>query len=239
MIKLTDKPIYRMLLTHCHFDHTANCYLFDAVYMSEKSYKRRNEPMGEFAQRGMSFPDDYPVVFIKDGDVIDLGNRQLEVFNIEEHAIGSLQFLDRKTRILFCGDELNGNFFDSRISVETLFRNVARWKSFRDAYDLLAAGNGLHDAIYVDRYYDTLKYILSGHENEGVEHYIPYNDRFASIDELDGKPVYARRAPHFRSLNELLIAAGYEEDLKANGGRACFNLLRMLPLRHFVINLTC
>lgn len=32
---LTDKPIYRMLLTHCHFDHTANCYLFDCVYMSK------------------------------------------------------------------------------------------------------------------------------------------------------------------------------------------------------------
>ena len=32
---LTEKPVYRMLLTHAHFDHTCNCYLFDAVYMSE------------------------------------------------------------------------------------------------------------------------------------------------------------------------------------------------------------
>lgn len=225
---LTDKPIYRMLLTHCHFDHTVNCYLFDVVYMSEKTYPRRNEPMAEFAERGMNFPDDYPVVFIKEGDVIDLGNRKLEVFNIAEHALGSLQFLDRKSRILFCGDELNGNFFDSRISVETSFRNVAKWKSFRDAYDVLAAGNGLHDAIYVDRYYDTLKYILEGHAHEGIEHYIPYNDRFSSIDELDGKPVYARRAPHFRGLVEPLKAAGYAYDLELNGGRACFNLLRKL-----------
>ncbi len=225
---LTEKPVYRMLLTHAHFDHTCNCYLFDAVYMSEKSYSRRYEPMGEFAERKMEFPSDYPVVFVDENTVIDLGNRTLEVFNIEEHAIGSLQFLDRKNRILFCGDELNGNFFDSRISVETSFRNVARWKSFRDAYDVLAAGNGLHDAVYVDRYYETLKYILEGHAHEGIEHYVPYNDRFASIDEKDGKPVYARRAPHFKSLREPLIQAGYKEDLKLNNGRPCFNLLRKL-----------
>ena len=85
---LTDKPIYRMLLTHCHFDHTANCYLFDCVCMSKESYARRNEPMGEFLERGMQFPDDYPVVFIKEGDVIDLDNRKLEVYNIAEHALG-------------------------------------------------------------------------------------------------------------------------------------------------------
>ena len=196
--------------------------------MSKQSYSRRNEPMGEFLERGMQFPDDYPVVFIKEGDVIDLGNHKLEVYNIAEHALGSLQFLDRSTRILFCGDELNGNFFDSRISVETSFRNVAKWKSFRDAYDVLAAGNGLHDAIYVDRYYDTLKYILEGHAHEGVEHYVPYNDRFSSIDELDGKPVYARRAPHFRALVNPLIQAGYGYDVELNDGKACFNLLRKL-----------
>ena len=225
---LTSKPIYRMLLSHCHWDHTCNCYLFDAVYMSETSYIRRSEPIGEFAERGMNLPSDYPVVFIKEGDEIDLGNRKLEVYAISEHALGSLQFLDRKNRILFCGDELNGNFFDSRISVETSFRNVCQWKSFRDAYDVLAAGNGLHDAVYVDRYYETLKYILEGHAQEGVEHYVPYNDRFASIDEKDGLPVYARRAPHFRSLVKPLIDAGYEEDLAINHGRACFNLLRKL-----------
>ena len=92
----------------------------------------------------------------------------------------------------------------------------------RDAYDVLAAGNGLHDAVYVDRYYDTLKYILEGHAHEGVEHYVPYNDRFSSIDELDGKPVYARRAPHFRVLVSPLIQAGYGYDVELNDGKACF-----------------
>ena len=224
---LTDKPIYRMLLTHPHFDHTCNCYLFDCVYMARQSYDLRNQPINEFAQRDFKVPDDYPVVFIQDGDVIDLGNRELKVFNIEEHCVGSLQFLDEKNRMLFCGDELNGNFFDCRISVEHSLRNVARWKSFRDQYDILCAGNGMHDAIYVDRYYDTLKYIFEGHI-EGESFYKPYNDRFSSIDYLDGKEVYARRAPHFRSLEPVMRQAGYGKDIDLNDGRVCFCHLRKL-----------
>jgi len=110
---LSDKPLYRLLNTHNHFDHTMNNYLFDVVYMHEKCYEGRCRPFGDYA--GMEFPDDYPVVFLKDGDVINLKGRELLVLNIEEHCSGSLQFLDRKSRILFCGDELNGNFFDSRI----------------------------------------------------------------------------------------------------------------------------
>ena len=47
---------------------------------------------------------------------------------------------------------------------------------------------------------ETLKYILEGHENEGVEFYTPYEDRRASISSKDGKPVYARRSPHMDSV---------------------------------------
>ena len=86
---LTDKPVYRLLNTHNHFDHTCNNYLFDVVYMSEKCYAGRAQSFGALAD--LEVPDDYPVVFLKDGDTIDLGNRVLEVYNIEEHCIGSLQ----------------------------------------------------------------------------------------------------------------------------------------------------
>jgi glyoxylase-like metal-dependent hydrolase (beta-lactamase superfamily II) len=223
---LSDKPLYRVLNTHNHFDHTMNNYLFDVVYMSEKCYEGRCRAFGDYAD--MDFPDDYPVVFLEDGDVINLKGRELEVYNIEEHCSGSLQFLDRKARILFCGDELNGNFFDSRISVEHSFRNVKRWMSLRDSYDLLCAGNGIHDASYVDRYYETLKYILDGHEHEGIEFFVPYEDRRASISSKDGKPVFARRSPNMDPLTDALKAAGFEKHLELNNGRACFCFSRKL-----------
>lgn len=223
---LSEKPLYRLFNTHNHFDHTANNFLFDVVYMSHKSYEGRCQPFGDF--EGMDIPDDYPVVFLKDGDVINLNGRELEVFNIEEHCSGSLQFLDRKARILFCGDELNGNFFDSRISVEHSFRNIKRWMSFRDSYDLLCAGNGIHDASYVDRYYETLKYILDGHENEGEEFFVPYEDPRASVSSKDGKPVFARRSPNMEFVADAMKAAGFEKHLELNGGRGCFCFMRKM-----------
>ncbi|MFV0465591.1 MAG: MBL fold metallo-hydrolase [Lachnospiraceae bacterium] len=223
---LSDKPLYRILNTHNHFDHTANNYLFDAVYMSQESYEGRCQPFQVFAEIGI--PDDYPVVFIKDGDIIDLKGRELEVFHIEEHCIGSLQFLDRKARILFCGDELNGNFFDSRISLEHSYRNISRWMSFRDSYDLLCAGNGIHDAVYVDRYYNTLKYLLDGHEHEGEEFYTPFADGRATVDQLDGKSVYARRSPDMDFLIAPLQEAGFQKHLDLNAGHGCFCFMRKL-----------
>jgi len=223
---LSDKPLYRLFNTHNHFDHTLNNYQFDVVYMSDKCYEGRCRAFGDFA--GMDIPDDYPVVFLKDGDVINLAGREIEVYNIEEHCSGSLQFLDRRERILFCGDELNGNFFDSRISVEHSFKNVKRWMSFRDAYDTLCAGNGIHDASFVDKYFDTLSYILDGHEHEGQEYYVPYEDRRPSISEKDGKKVLARRSPNMESLSVALKAAGFEKHLEYNGGRGCFCFSRKL-----------
>lgn len=142
--------------------------------------------------------------------------------------MGSLQFLDRKNRILFCGDELNGNFFDSRISVEYSFRNVQRWLSFRDSYDLLCAGNGIHDASYVERYYDTLKYILEGHQDEGEEYYKPYEDRIPNVTSKDGKPVRARRSPNMEFVADGLREKGMEKHLDVTDGRGCFCFLRKL-----------
>ena len=105
---------------------------------------------------------------------------------------------------------------------------MSRWKELRGSYDRLCAGNGVHDAIYVDRYYDTLKYILEGHADEGQQHYKPYSDRASALSEKDGKKVFARRSPHLEGLEQMLVNAGYREDLALNGGRACFCLLRKL-----------
>lgn len=223
---LSDKPLYRLLNTHNHFDHTANNYQFDVVYMSPKSYEGRCQPFGDFT--GLHIPADYPVVFLQDGDIINLKGRELEVLNIEEHCSGSLQFLDRKARILFCGDELNGNFFDSRISVEHSFRNVKRWLAYRKDYDLLCAGNGVHDASYVERYYETLKYILEGHEHEGVALYVPYEDPRATTEQLNGKKVHPRRSPNMAFVAEIMKQSGFEEHLALTEGRGCFCFMRKL-----------
>ena len=219
-----EKPLYRIINTHFHIDHTMNNYLFDVTYMAKQTYSHRQAE--EHAALGI--PNDYPVVFLKDGDVFNLKGRPLEVYAIDEHAPGSLQFLDRKSRILFCGDELNGNFFDSRISVERSYRNLKRWCSFRDAYDTLAAGNGIHDASYVEKYLEMAEYILFENPDAGVPLYKPYADAVSPITEKDGLPVHLRRSPNLDALQPILEAQGWQDALALNGGRICFCLLRKI-----------
>ncbi|MBR0474893.1 MAG: MBL fold metallo-hydrolase [Erysipelotrichaceae bacterium] len=217
-----EKPLYRIVNTHFHSDHTMNNYLFDVTYMSKQTYSHRLAPEHE----ALGFPGDYPVVFLEDGDIFNLKGRELEVMLIDEHCPGSLQFLDRKSRILFCGDELNGNFFDSRISVERSYRNLKRWASYRKDYDILAAGNGLHDASYVDKYLEMAEYILFKNPDAGTLLYKPYEDKRAPIDEYNGKPCHLRRSPNLDSFTQVLKDMGWQDALDLNEGRACFCLLR-------------
>ncbi len=214
------KPLYRLMNTHNHFDHTLNNYQFDVVYMSEWCYEGRCRPFGEF--EGLDIPDDYPVVFLHDGDDINLKGCPIEVYEIGEHCPGSLSFLDRKHRILFCGDELNDHFFDSRVSVEHSYRNLLRWHSMRDSFDLMCAGNGQAEGRYVDQYLEMARHILFEDPDCGKEFYVPFEDEVASVTELDGKPVHARRAPNFARMLPAFIAAGGEKYMPYNHGRFCF-----------------
>ena len=219
-----EKPLYRIINTHFHVDHTMSNYLFDVVYMAPQTYSHRLDPSHE----ALGIPGDYPVVFLHDSDVFNLAGRPLEVYAIDEHAPGSLQFLDRKSRILFCGDELNGNFFDSRISVERSYKNLKRWASFRDAYDILAAGNGIHDASYIEKYLEMAEHILFEDPDCGQALYVPYADKISPISEKDGKPVHLRRSPNLDALEPVLQAAGWQEAMDLNNGRICFCLLRKI-----------
>ena len=170
----------------------------------------------------------YPVVFLKGGDIFNLKGRPLEVYAIAEHCAGSLSFLDRKSRILFCGDELNDHFFDSRISVEHSYRNLKRWASFRDAYDLLCAGNGQAEARFVDQYLEMAEDLLFKDPDLGKEYYEPYEDRIAAVTELDGKPVYSRRSPKFAKMKQAFIDAGLGRYLEYSHGRMTFCFGRKL-----------
>ncbi len=225
---LTDKPIYRILNTHCHFDHTAQNYLFDAVYMSPKSYPGRCRPFA-ILNAIEDWCDDYPVVFINGGEIFPLKGRPLEILNEENHAVGSLQFLDRQSRILFIGDEVHGNFLDCYGPVEHVAGILRRFKALRPYYDRIAAGCGVWDAVYIDKYLEILEYILDGHEHEGEEDFIPFEDVYASVEEIDGKPVIHRRCPPAYALKQRLIKTEIGRKLiEQNHGRAAVGMGRRL-----------
>lgn len=103
--RLTSRPVIAAL-THGHLDHAGGCGEWESVLMlpgAEADLKTcRRLP---FDISKLPHPD-FEHTHVKDGDVIDLGGRSVELLDISAHSNGSLAFLDRKNGYLFVGDEL-------------------------------------------------------------------------------------------------------------------------------------
>lgn len=102
---LTDKPV-TVINTHGHLDHSGGNGEWDEVLMLEGAI-----PDVETCYRcpfdisKLPHPE-YKKTVVREGDVIDLGGRTLEIYDITAHSNGSLALLDRAGRQLFVGDEL-------------------------------------------------------------------------------------------------------------------------------------
>lgn len=189
---LTDLPIRRIANTHDHFDHTANNCYFDLAYMSEETRPLATIPFPSF--EGIAFPRDYQIEIVDDKDTIPLKGRDLLVFKIPDHAVGSLSFLDKKERILFTGDEIGMPMG------KPLNGSVMRWLSYmeklsqyRDDFDIICAGFGVLDAKIIEQYLENARHILLG--NEGIlSEPIPFPN--FSRQTPDGRTVWKRQLPH-------------------------------------------
>lgn len=98
---VTSLPV-SLINTHADIDHIGSNAEFSAPYMhpSELSnYHNTQRAEGEITP-------------VWDGDIIDLGEREIEVIHIPGHTPGSIALLDRKHRFLFSGDPVqDGHIF--------------------------------------------------------------------------------------------------------------------------------
>lgn len=122
--ELTDLPV-TVLLTHEHPDHFGGAHAFDDVAMFNEPQALERVRAGvpnEQARRSVTGdqvwkalprgvdPESFvvnkvkPSTLLADGDVIDLGGRQLELVHTPGHSPGSVCYLDRENRVLFTGD---------------------------------------------------------------------------------------------------------------------------------------
>ncbi len=161
---LTDKPVRRVANTHYHFDHTANNPYFEAAYMSAEAIPLATVPYKSF--ESIHFTTDYEHIVVREGDVIDLGGRQLEVIELAGHTRGSLAFLDRKNRVLFTGDEMD-KFVNLTRSVADFVRSMEKLAAVRSEVDLCFGGHGLIDLDNIDKLIALGRDILSGKLPEG------------------------------------------------------------------------
>lgn len=90
---ITDKPLY-VVLTHLHLDHAGNIGYFNDVY-----YHPADTVL-------LSHLNTYKgnVHYLYEGEVFDLGDKEIEVIQMPAHTPGSVVFLDRKAGICYSGD---------------------------------------------------------------------------------------------------------------------------------------
>ena len=174
---ITDLPL-AVANTHSHRDHTYANYLFDdcQIYMSEQCSielsEQHRRPVTDpvSVALGMTHVSRNEGTIVKRGDVIDLGEREIEVLGITPcYSPGSILFLDRTRGILFTGDEIDpGQVNVWNQPVETFRGNVMKLLDRRDEFDMICSPhNG------TPYYADTLRYfvencdrIMSGIEGE-------------------------------------------------------------------------
>ncbi|MBQ8549620.1 MAG: MBL fold metallo-hydrolase [Lachnospiraceae bacterium] len=126
---ITDLPV-KLLNTHADGDHISGNEAFENFYMhplEEGNYRFRG-------RTGTILP-------VQQGDVLDLGDRPLEIIDLPGHTPGSIAILDVKNRVLIGGDSIQ----DGRIYMFGEHRNLPDYIA---SLEKLSAYEGRFDEVY-------------------------------------------------------------------------------------------
>jgi glyoxylase-like metal-dependent hydrolase (beta-lactamase superfamily II) len=153
---VTDKPIV-VINTHTHLDHLGSNHQFDQIAMfdhplahqvAEKGVPHQmmqNDILAEqlvskpwpegFDPNGCSLPPFRVSRWLRPGDRIDLGDRDLLVIHTPGEAVDHICLLDRTDRILFCGDILLHGPVWTHLDGGSLNDLVLSYRALMEYYD--------------------------------------------------------------------------------------------------------
>ena len=122
ILSITNKPI-QVVTTHVHWDHIGGHKNFDniAVYEKEKEWIESKFPISlqvvksNLMKEHCSFPKSFhinkyeifqghPNLILHDGEIITLGNRQIQVIHTPGHSPGHICLYEKQKGYLFSGD---------------------------------------------------------------------------------------------------------------------------------------
>jgi glyoxylase-like metal-dependent hydrolase (beta-lactamase superfamily II) len=205
---LTDLPI-SVVLTHEHYDHVAGAWRFAEItaYDNQASLDRlaegrSNESLQQYVTEEYlwkplpegwdpstwTIPPLEPTELVTDGDIIDLGNRTLEVIHTPGHSPGSMSLLDATNRLLFTGDHFFPGplyAYSDDVVLDDYVASNARLVDRLDQYDRVLSGHNdpWVDSEVIPRVSLAFETILSGggeySEGDGLRRY-----RFEGFDIL-------------------------------------------------------
>ena len=128
--KITDLPV-SVLNSHTHYDHVGGNSEFSSILAIDSEYTRANMAGFEHDRIAEDFvPEAFckgppsgvdlnafhtrpwkATRYVEDGEVLDLGNRQLEILHIPGHTPDATALLDAENGLLFTGD----SFYDAQL----------------------------------------------------------------------------------------------------------------------------
>ncbi|MBR5976145.1 MAG: MBL fold metallo-hydrolase [Clostridiales bacterium] len=124
--RITDLPIV-LINTHADPDHISGNSAFPEFYMSpneEENYRN-------FKGQGTILP-------VKEGDIIDLGDRVLRIIDIPGHTPGSIAILDEKNRVLVSGDTVQDGhifMFGPMRNLDKFIESLGHLSEYADKFD--------------------------------------------------------------------------------------------------------
>ncbi|MCR5595752.1 MAG: MBL fold metallo-hydrolase [Lachnospiraceae bacterium] len=143
---LTDKPVM-VVNTHGHPDHILGNVYFDEAYMNPADLELASlftedpEFISRCEKEGYKMPPFKPV---QGGDVIDLGGKTLEVYDLPGHTKGGILLLLKEDRILFTGDSINQHLWmqlEGCLKMEELVENLDKVMFLEKEADYILHGH--------------------------------------------------------------------------------------------------
>ena len=130
---VTSKPL-ELMNTHADRDHISGNGAFEEFYMSPAEEENYRNAGGTGC-----------LIHVKENDIIDLGNRPLEIIDIPGHTPGSIAILDVNKRILIAGDSVqNGNIFmfGKYRNIDEYILSMKKLLTYQDRFDVVFPSHG-------------------------------------------------------------------------------------------------
>ncbi len=156
---ITKKPVM-VVATHVHPDHTGpsiNC--FSEVFINPADSVLIPAMMGNY--KGS-------VKYLRDREIIDLGDRQIEVVYTPGHTPGSVTFVDKAAGYGFSGDSFGTGLLLLSMDFSTFIATCDRITSIMESYNVkyLYPGhfndNNMETLSKIKDMYELSKNVLSG-----------------------------------------------------------------------------
>lgn len=203
-----DHPLM-VINSHNHLDHNGGNNDFDEAWIIKDEWaiqkltaglsKGFTEYWAELTSHpGIEVPEDFDpetftippfplerILYLADGDIVDLGDRQFRVIHTTSHSPDGLALYDEANQLFFGGDTFGGGFYLTR-DINLLMQDLNRISSMQIRWHYASHGDQLIEAMQEGRRLAIVRRIQGGERVEGT---LPFADRVFPLYSLDNVQV--------------------------------------------------